>query len=282
MKNTFTFTLFLFLAAAWLFYGNSGGAGSVQGVDRTGSPLSPGSCNENGCHTDNSFSPSVELVLLSGENEISEYEPGETYRMRFTVTPGTGTPAGYGFQAVALSGEDNVNAGTWGDEPDGVQVIEINDRFYVEHSERSGSNVFEIDWTAPSGETGPVRFYAAGNAVNGNGNNSGDGAVALAEPVLIPARSAASFARIAGLDVEMKVWPNPAIDHFSLLISKAEAGHYEVSIADLQGRILNKRPVQLRSGENRELFDISRLETGHYFVRLSDGKRVASRKLLKF
>ena len=35
-------------------------------------------------------------------------------------------------------------------------------------------NTFEIKWTAPAAGSGPVRFYAAGNAANGNGLKSGD------------------------------------------------------------------------------------------------------------
>ena len=37
-----------------------------------------------------------------------------------------------------------------------------------------GGATFEFDWTPPSSNAGPVTFYAAGNAANGNGANTGD------------------------------------------------------------------------------------------------------------
>ncbi|MBK9167717.1 MAG: IPT/TIG domain-containing protein [Bryobacterales bacterium] len=38
----------------------------------------------------------------------------------------------------------------------------------------TGSATFEFDWTAPENDVGPVDFFAAGNAANGNGSNTGD------------------------------------------------------------------------------------------------------------
>ena len=38
----------------------------------------------------------------------------------------------------------------------------------------SGSNTFEIEWTPPAADQGPVIFYAAGNAANNSNTNAGD------------------------------------------------------------------------------------------------------------
>lgn len=38
----------------------------------------------------------------------------------------------------------------------------------------AGPRSWEFDWTAPSAGTGPVRFYAAGNAANNDGSDNGD------------------------------------------------------------------------------------------------------------
>ena len=35
-------------------------------------------------------------------------------------------------------------------------------------------HAWSFEWTAPPDDVGPVTFYAAGNAANNNGNNSGD------------------------------------------------------------------------------------------------------------
>jgi hypothetical protein len=53
-------------------------------------------------------------------------------------------------------------------------------RQYIQHSQ-SGTlpsapdrRVWQVRWTAPSSDVGTVRFYVAGNAANGNGNNQLD------------------------------------------------------------------------------------------------------------
>lgn len=38
----------------------------------------------------------------------------------------------------------------------------------------SGGNTWEIEWTPPATDVGPIRLYAAGNAANNNNANSGD------------------------------------------------------------------------------------------------------------
>ena len=279
MKSTFLYTLFFLAAGAFLFYGNSSGAGSTQGIDRTGSPLSPGSCNASGCHGGNAFGTTIDLVILDGEEVVNSYEPGKAYTMRLTVNTSQGDPQGYGFQAVALNGPNNNNAGAWSMVPDGVQTVTINDRSYVEHSGTSNNKVFEVEWTAPSSNIGAINFYAAGNAVNRNNTSSGDGAMALSEPVVLDQLSA--IGPVVELDVDMNIWPNPVADQLTLNISDADPGAYQVSIVDMQGRILVNRPVQLGAGENQERFDVSRLNAGHYFLRLTDGEGVATRKVLK-
>ncbi len=49
-----------------------------------------------------------------------------------------------------------------------------NGRTYAEHDNVSTPNIFNVVWTAPAAGTGNVT-YAAGNAVDKNGLNSGDG-----------------------------------------------------------------------------------------------------------
>jgi uncharacterized protein (TIGR03437 family) len=39
---------------------------------------------------------------------------------------------------------------------------------------RAASSSYKVEWTPPSADVGNVRLYVAGNAANGNGNNSGD------------------------------------------------------------------------------------------------------------
>ncbi len=39
---------------------------------------------------------------------------------------------------------------------------------------QKASATFQFDWTPPATNVGPITFYAAGNAANGNGTSAGD------------------------------------------------------------------------------------------------------------
>lgn len=278
MKNTLSLFTFLAVAAAVFLTGNASGPGEVQGIDRTGSPLSPGACNTGGCHSGGAFSPSLQVALLDGDEPVEEYEPGKTYTFRLRINAGAGAPAGYGFQAVALTGDDDAFAGAWGDPPNGIQITTIDDRDYAEHSSPSNSNTFEIDWTAP--EEGVVRFYAAGNAVNRNGQPTGDSALPLANPLVIQPMAAGIFG-VEKLAVDLRVSPVPAVDQLDLRIGGAAPGRYELSLVDALGRPLHRETIDLYAGEQTKTLNLSALPAGHYFVRLSDGRRVAAQAVVK-
>jgi len=278
MKVNLLYTVFLGILVAFLFYGSSSGAGAVQGADRTGSPLSTGACDI--CHGANNFAPSVSLELLDGETSVTEYEPGASYTVRLTIATDQGEPAGYGFQLVALTGSSDANAGAWQALPDGVQVTTIDERDYAEHERQLNDNVLELEWTAPLDDPGEVRFYAAGNAVNGNGSTSGDGSASLGEPFVVAPRTSA-FRPLRALDVSIDAWPNPLIGEVQVRIKGAVAGNYQLSVADMQGQLLVSRLLGLQGGEHYETIDFGRLPAGQYLLRLSDGRRIATTQVLK-
>ena len=175
------YILFSVALATTLFMASSSGAGNVQQQDRTGGPLSSQFCGL--CHATGAFNPSINVQVLDGEDAVSVYQPGQTYTLRVTITADEGA-VGYGFQAVALTGADNLQAGSF-TAAMGTQVVTLNDRDYVEHSQRSAANVFEVQWQAPTTGLDDVRFYAAGVAANGNGTSANDGAARLTEPVVL-------------------------------------------------------------------------------------------------
>ncbi|MBI4909783.1 MAG: hypothetical protein HY820_39565 [Acidobacteria bacterium] len=56
---------------------------------------------------------------------------------------------------------------------------------FIEHTRAVASGTFTIEWTPPATDVGNVRIYVAGNATNGNGQNTGD-RVYTANYVLTP------------------------------------------------------------------------------------------------
>ena len=266
---------FILAVAGFFALSNSSGAGSTQGNDRTGSPVANGSCQT--CHNSGAFDPSAVIEILSGNEAVTAYEPGAEYTMRITTTA-TGTPASYGFQAVALNGA-NASAGTWVSGA-GYNAVDVNGRSYSEQDAPSTSNVYNVTWTAPAAGTGDVNFYAATSTTNGNGASSGDNG-AIAPTVLLIEDTGSSVANQGVGKMELTVMPNPV---GSLMTYKAigrDNGSYQLQITDAFGKIVKAQTVNLTTGENQNSIDVSTLAKGVYILQISGKDYYAAERMLK-
>lgn len=268
--------LSLLLSAAVVFLGSSSGPGAVQGQDRTGGPLSNGFCGN--CHAAGAFNPTINVQLLQDGNEVNGYMPGETYTMRVTIDASMDAQV-YGFQAVALSGSGNSQAGNW-TPPTGAQVTTLDGRDYIEHSQRSQSNTFEIDWTAPPTSVGDISFYAAGVAANNAQGSGGDGSDALDAPVVLTDLST-STNDLPELASSLRAFPNPVVDQLNLQLDTEEASNALVRIYNANGQALVQRSINLGIGANMEQFDMSNLPAGFYTVEVSNGEAASRTTVVK-
>lgn len=147
---------------------------------RTGAPGDAGTCNAAGCHAGPAGTGSVRISAAGGSN----YTPGQ--RQRITVTIMDSAARGYGFEASARLGSNLAGgqAGTLHAIAGDTQVFCEDDSRppcrdsapvqFIAHTQPKASNVYEFDWTAPDASAGEVRFYAAANAANLNGQPTGD------------------------------------------------------------------------------------------------------------
>jgi type IX secretion system substrate protein len=280
MKIKFTLTLFTLLLTALLFINNASGPGNIQDKDRTGSPLSPGSCSAPGCHSGGGFNPSVSIELLKNNQPVTTYIPGVTYDVKVTITASQGTPAGYGFQAVALAGVDNDNTGTWSSPTPGIQSLTLsNGRTYVEHSTpNTTNNFFQTEWMAPDIETGDVTFYAAGNAINLNNSTTGD--IATTAQLVISEIGTSSVIDQQNL-LNFTIFPNPVDDILNFKISSRSSGDFDLQIISTDGRIVQKQSIDLTEGENEKSINVSNLSNGIYLIQLVHDKEAATQTILK-
>ncbi len=240
---------------------NRSGRGSVAGEALTLAPGEGGrTCSNAGCHgTATPFGTEVSINLLDlAGNVVSNYEPGEDYRVNLTISA-TGA-SGYGFMIVCLDENDQA-VNNWGSPPDDIRSINLIGRDYLEHTMRLDDNSYNFDWTAPTSGTGDVVFYAAGNAVNGNNSNSGDNAnttaVSFSENVM---SSVDDLKRESAL-----IFPNPVKDELHIIPS----GNYTIEIMNIHGVIVQK----LKSTTNEHMrIDLSTYAQGSYFVRILDNE----------
>lgn len=167
MKKFLLFFPALFVPVVLLLMANS--SGSPGG--RTGSPGDNGNtCT--GCHTGTANTVSG---WITTNVPPSGFVAGQTY----TITA-TGTHSGvvkFGFE---LTVEDNTGAkvGTLViTDPSRTKLVNANKA--VTHTSGGttpvgNSSTWSMNWVAPASVSGEVGIYAAFNAANGNGNNSGD------------------------------------------------------------------------------------------------------------
>jgi hypothetical protein len=146
----------------------SGGAGSGGLGDRTGSPLSSGTCTA--CHSGGAFNASLAIQVFDGATPITSYTAGDTYTVVYTVS---GTSNVFGFQGGVLT-NTNTAGGSFSSPSAGTQLVSISGNPYIEHLNASATGSFQSSWTAPAINTGTVNFYGIGLVANGNGGTSGD------------------------------------------------------------------------------------------------------------
>lgn len=78
----------------------------------------------------------------------------------------------------------------------------------------------------------------------------------------------------------LKLSPNPTSDNVQIAIETVEAGHYTLTLNDVVGKTLRTEKVQLEKGKNTLLLDLANYATGMYFIRLQDGAKYVTAKLV--
>jgi hypothetical protein len=261
MKHN-VYTFFAIALAVSLWIANSAGPANVQGIDRTGSPLSPGACEA--CHSGGNFSPSITAELLDGANTVTHYQANRDYTLRVRVN-NNGNASRFGFQAVALTGTANVNAGSFGTAPSGFRKSTIQNRQYAEHASSRTSNTMEFPWTSPATLGEEVRFYASGIAANNNGGSNGDASARLTQPLVISPMTS-SAANELSFNSGLRLLGNPVTDRLYLALDVSEGGNYRFSLFQLQGSPVWTKEQRLSTGAQTLSWDVSTLPGGIYLL----------------
>lgn len=240
-----------------------GGAGN-----RTGSVAATAGCNANGCHVPTSSTVNMTIqVIEDGTNTVTTYIPGKTYRVVVGAFV-TGTYARFGFQSCVTKSSDSVTqAGTLsaGSRAD-ISVRSAATPDVVEHNTplaglvALGNTVDSVSflWTAPYPGVGPVKIFAALNAVNNDGSQSGDVSAYMATELT------QSTVGVSNQQLQqLAIYPNPAA---SLLTVKpgVHAASCRLSVWDMGGKLVISETAVLSGGETS--VNTGGLKPGHYFI----------------
>ena len=127
------------------------------------------------CHATNALNEGDGSLTIAAP---AAYTPGTFYTV--TVTIEDAGQQRWGFELVALD-EAGVSAGTLAPLDNETQTSISGARTYIKHTSvgtqngvQNGPITWHFRWVAPPAGTGSVRFYASGNAANGDFANSGD------------------------------------------------------------------------------------------------------------
>jgi hypothetical protein len=170
IKHTFLFTLFLGLAWAGFLFGYvTGPDPATNGI--FGDALA---CATAGCHVGNPVNSPAGGGSVAIAGLPAQWVPGQSYPLTVTVQR-TGAVL-YGFQLSAVVDASNQQAGSFTPGSARVKVITGGGIQYPVHSNATvqPSGTFTMTWTAPATGVGRIRFNLAGNAANGNLQNTGD------------------------------------------------------------------------------------------------------------
>ena len=287
LNHVFAALMLGFGSMVLVSYSSGYAAANLEGA--TGAPNATGGGKETTCQQCHGSggpitlqtSATIEVIDTVTGNKVTAYAPGKVYKARVTINKVSGNPVGFGFQMVSLIDATKADIKGWLNPGANVTIVNLTSgqkRSYAEQPKRSASNIFEVNWKAPATASGKVTFYAAGNGVNGNGTNGGDaGCVAT----LSLTEGTVSNDEILTQGIALSLYPTVVTSELQYNIATTATGRYILKIFNIEGQLLQQQNLLLQEGANQSSIDVSALPQGAYFVHLSDGRLVQSRKFIK-
>jgi hypothetical protein len=150
-------------------------------------------------------------------------------------------------------------------------------RTYAEHRGVANSPTFNVKWKAPVKGTGAVVFYAAGNAVNGNSAQTGDGSTSTNQEF---AEGTTSTKEIDGV-LRFEVFGQGNTEGVSLLLTSDRARAVTVRVCNLEGKIVTTEKLAIVAGDNIHSIQLGAVR-GAYMIQMLDNQTVITKKIIKF
>jgi hypothetical protein len=282
MKSKFLLSFLILCAGTLLFWSNSGGAAASGNGNRTGSPGSTGTCAT--CHSGGSFAPVTTVDITDSQgNSVTTVMADSIYDISVSISA-TGTPSGYGFQAIIVDDADNESVGSLRTAGSGVQFTSISgtNNEVAEHSSTSANGTFTFSWQAPTTGSASFTIYAFGNAVNGNSGGTGDAASGDNITLDFVAQTSSVESSLAD-EVELNLFPNPVVNQLNVKMTAENYADYSLRIFAANGQEIRSQQLQAVGGEQQIQLDVTDLSVGAYRVVLQDEEgRMLTKSFVKF
>jgi PKD repeat protein len=78
-----------------------------------------------------------------------------------------------------------------------------------------------------------------------------------------------------------RIWPNPAENLIIISFSGNNFAYLHITIADIQGRIVVEKAIEVVKGLNELKIPVDELKSGSYILKMEDGKQVIRRQIIK-
>lgn len=255
MKKHYLFKFILIMIPFSAFLLMSSSTGRDDG--RTGSPGDL-SITCASCHSGGSFGASISITT---DIPSGGYQTSTQYEISVNISS---SASAHGFQLAAERTSDDAKVGTF---TAGTGSRVTNSR--ITHS-NPNQNSWSFQWTSPSTDQGAVKFYAAGNAANGDGETSGD---------QIATTSTSAFT-VLGVYREMQLdfamYPNPSSAYLTIQLP-TEISKAEVNVYDLTGRLLKTAAIT----SELQTIDVQHLSTGIYVLQIHADGKIGTRQFIK-
>jgi len=237
----------------------------------TGAP-GTGSCSNNYCH---GGTATVMDEWVTSTIPDSGYIADSTYIITVAVKePGRST---FGFECSPVN-DIGEQLGTMIQDS---RTTLVGLGKYITHNASSisstDSNSWSFDWIAPPAGSGQVTFYAAFNAANGDGTNSGD-KIYHSSLAVQEIQAVTALEEYADNDIQVQFYPNPFSKSTTLEFDNQNNETHTLTIYDVTGQLVRKID-KISSGKIR--IERENLKNGLYFFQLTcNRERVRSGKLI--
>jgi hypothetical protein len=194
-------------------------------------------------------------------NMPTAYAAGQTYNINLGINGSSVSKFGFNITAEVAGG---TKIGTW---TAGTSTQLRTDTNGLTHnSSGTNSNNWDLSWTAPASNLGPVTFYYATLQANNANGNGGD--------QMVSGQSSAILTNNEELISSFQLFPTHAINEVTIELANSDK-------AQLVIYNMNGQPVLRRNIERQTQIDVASLSTGIYISQVIVDHKISIQKFIK-